>query len=201
MANAPCAWRPQRWESSGEWPLAELVAAFFRRWARRGCRFVKMNPDMRRVLRRFSWNLHPIRRNIMPKITRDQVKVPADVLADVRDDVRRQLHEGHPWHGPPHAVRVRPEGRAPEQGLLRRGHRHRRCRAGASLQDRRSGRVRRVGWPARPYRAVCRRLPRHQLPGEDELQDQPGQDRRRTTPTRPQLYRPGGRAAPCATPA
>ena len=29
MANAPCAWRPQRWERSGEWPLAELVAAFF----------------------------------------------------------------------------------------------------------------------------------------------------------------------------
>ena len=30
VLTVPLACRPQRWESSGEWPLAELVAAFFR---------------------------------------------------------------------------------------------------------------------------------------------------------------------------
>ena len=45
----------------------------------------------------------------MPKITRDQVKVPADVLADVRETYVDNYMKAT-RHGPSHAVRVRPEG-------------------------------------------------------------------------------------------
>lgn len=46
----------------------------------------------------------------MPKITRDQVKVPADVLADVRETYVDNYMKAIPWARPSHAVRVRPEG-------------------------------------------------------------------------------------------
>lgn len=46
----------------------------------------------------------------MPKITRDQVKVPADVLADVRETYVDNYMKATRGTGPYHAVRVRPEG-------------------------------------------------------------------------------------------
>ena len=76
----------------------------------------------------------------MPSITRDQVRVPADVPAEARDTYIDNYLEGDARHRPAHAVRVRPEDRAPERRLLRRGHRARRRRARAPVPHRLAGR-------------------------------------------------------------
>ena len=70
----------------------------------------------------------------MPKITREEVRVPADVMPEARDEYITNYLKATRETGRLTLVRLRSEDRGPEQGLLRRGHRHRRSRSGASVQ-------------------------------------------------------------------
>ena len=119
----------------------------------------------------------------MPTITRDQVRVPADVPARVARDLHRQLHGGDARHRSPDAVRVRPEDRAHERRLLRRGHLCRRRRSRAPVPDRLQGVCGILAGQRGLVAQYAADYPGHQLPGQDELQDAPGEDERRTTRT------------------
>lgn len=46
----------------------------------------------------------------MPTITRDQVKVPADVMPEARETYIDNYMKGNPWYGSPDAFCLRPEG-------------------------------------------------------------------------------------------